>query len=45
MILDENPNFPQKFVKNLHIQNCNKKKKIDLLNSTWLVLRLCQFSS
>ena len=23
MILDENPNFPPKFVKNLHIQNCN----------------------
>ena len=27
MILDENPNFPPKFVKNLHIQNFNKKKK------------------
>ena len=27
MILDENPNFSQKFVKNLHIQNFNKKKK------------------
>ena len=26
MILDENPNFPPKFVKNLHIQNFNKKK-------------------
>ena len=25
MILDENPNFPPKFVKNLHIQNFNKK--------------------
>ena len=23
MILDENPNFSQKFVKNLHIQNFN----------------------
>ena len=23
VILDENPNFPPKFVKNLHIQNCN----------------------
>ena len=23
MILDENPNFPPKFVKNLHIQNFN----------------------
>ena len=28
MILDENPNFPPKFVKNLHIQNFNKKIKI-----------------
>ena len=27
MILDENPNFPPKFVKNLHIQNFHKKKK------------------
>ena len=27
MILDENPNFPPKFVKNLHIQHLNKKKK------------------
>ena len=27
MILDENPNFPQKFVKNLHIQKKKKKKK------------------
>ena len=48
MSLDENPNFPPKFVKNLHIQNCNKKKKIEVhffKNSTWLVLRLCQFSS
>ena len=27
MSLDANPNFPQKFVKNLHIQNFNKKKK------------------
>ena len=26
MILDENPNFPPKFVKNLHIQNFNYKK-------------------
>ena len=23
MILDENPNFPSKFVKNVHIQNFN----------------------
>ena len=23
LILDENPNFPPKFVKNLHIQNFN----------------------
>ena len=23
MILDENPNFPPKFIKNLHIQNFN----------------------
>ena len=29
MSLDENPNFPQKFVKNLHIQNFNKKIKIN----------------
>ena len=29
MILDENPNFPPKFIKNLHIQNFNEllKKK------------------
>ena len=27
MILDENPNFPPKFVKNLHIQNFNYYKK------------------
>ena len=48
MILDENPNFPPKFVKNLHIKNFNKKKKIKVqfhFYSTWLVLRLCQFSS
>ena len=53
MILDENPNFPPKFVKNLHIQNFNKKKKKKKVQmffyffsySTWLVLRLCQFSS
>ena len=54
MILDENPNFPPKFVKNLHIKNFNKKNKINkgpnffiffYFYSTWLVLRLCQFSS
>ena len=27
MILDENPNFFPKFVKNVHIQNFNIKKK------------------
>ena len=27
MILDENPNFPPKFFKNLHIQNFYKKIK------------------
>ena len=51
MILDENPNFPSKFVKNLHIKiliNKKKKKKVQIFlffYSTWLVLRLCQFSS
>ena len=54
MILDENPNFPPKFVKNLHIFkiliNNKKKKKVQIFfnnnfYSTWLVLRLCQFSS
>ena len=50
MILDENPNFPPKFVKNLHIQiliNYIKKIKVQMflfLYSTRLVLRLCQFS-
>ena len=28
LILDENPNFPPKFIKNLHIQKKKKKKKI-----------------
>ena len=30
MILDENPTFPPNFVKNLHIQNFNKKIKVQI---------------
>ena len=54
MILDENPNFPPKIVKNLHIQILIKNKIkikvqifyfLNIFYSTWLVLRLCQFSS
>ena len=48
MSLDENPNFPPKFVKHFHIQNFNKKNKGPIyfyFYSTWHVLRLCQFSS